>query len=141
MKPVSDSGVNHTNRSSVYEGSLRSDGRAGRTGRQLKEAGRGTEKSVLKSNPDLARAYSDLGKEAMKQGKASKAIDYYKEALQQEPESAEIHHNLGLALFEAGKLEEAKAYFSEAVRLNPNDPSTRANLEMVLSKMKPVLGK
>ena len=82
-----------------------------------------------------------MGKEAMRHGKPSKAIDYYKEALQHEPDSAELYNNLGLALLKAGRLEEAKAHFTEAVRLNPKDTSVRTNLEMVLSKMKPVLAK
>ena len=77
----------------------------------------------------------------MKQRKPSKAIDYYKEALQHEPRSAEIYRNLGLALLAADKLGEAKDYLTEAVRLNPDDKSARDNLEMVLSKIKPVLAK
>ncbi len=84
----------------------------------------------------LAKAYSDMGRSAMKMRQPAKAIEYYKEALQHAPTSAEIHTNLGLALLETNQLVEARDHFTEALKIDPNDSSARNNLEIILLKLK-----
>jgi len=137
IRPVMHSTINNPNREPTYGKILRSDATAEPTSEEnTKPAEPARDPSLKSDSTGLAWAYRDMGKEAMKKGQPSQAIDYYKEALQHDPKSSEIHNYLGLALFETGKLEEAKTHFTEALQLNPNDALARTNLEMVLLKLK-----
>ena len=56
---------------------------------------------LLKINPSLFEANTNLGNLLVKQGKYLEAIEKYKDALRFQPNSKEILYNLGLAFKEA----------------------------------------
>ena len=62
-------------------------------------------KQAMRIKP--AVAYYSLGNALFRTGRASEAIEQYKEALRIDPDYAEAHNNLGSTLFQTGRTSEA----------------------------------
>ncbi len=64
----------------------------------------------------------------VQKGRASEAIDHYKQALRMTPGSASAHNNLAAALGQMGRVAEAIEELNTALRINPNYVDARNNL-------------
>ncbi|MBU4287520.1 MAG: tetratricopeptide repeat protein [Proteobacteria bacterium] len=78
-------------------------------------------------------AYNNLGLALMRNGKAEKAVFYYKKALEIKPDYLIALDNLGIALFQLGKLEEALSYYSEALKIDPEHAGIHNHIANVLA--------
>lgn len=88
-----------------------------------------------KPGEGLARAYSDSGAKAFKQGKFKEAVSQLKEAVRLDPKSLMARKFLGAALLETGKLADARKELTEAMKLGPKDEAERKELESLLTKL------
>jgi Flp pilus assembly protein TadD len=82
----------------------------------------------LRIDPTYAHAHNNLGNALAQTGRASEAIDHYKQTLRMNPNSADAHSNLGAALAQRGRISEAIEELKAAVRINPNNIDARNNL-------------
>jgi tetratricopeptide (TPR) repeat protein len=78
-------------------------------------------------------AYNNLGLALMRDGKAEKAVFYYKKALEIKPDYLIALDNLGIALFQTGKLEEALSYYSEALKIAPEHAGIHNHIANVMT--------
>ncbi|MBW4660517.1 MAG: tetratricopeptide repeat protein [Drouetiella hepatica Uher 2000/2452] len=76
---------------------------------------------VIRSEPNNAAAYNNLGNALKRQGKLEEAITAFQRAIQLDPNDAPPYNGLGNALLDQGKLEEAITAFQRAIQLDPND--------------------
>ena len=78
-------------------------------------------------------AYNNLGLALMRDGKAEKAVFYYKKALEIKPDYLIALDNLGIALFQLGKYEKALFYYSEALKIDPDRAGIHNHIANVLT--------
>jgi tetratricopeptide (TPR) repeat protein len=64
---------------------------------------------------------TEKGREAIKAGNYSKAIEFYKRAIRQNLDLTTAHNDLGLVYVYLGRYEEAVEAFKQVVRINPYD--------------------
>lgn len=83
----------------------------------------------------LARAYSDSGTKAFKQGKFKDAVIQLKEAVRLDPDSFTAHRYLGAALLETGKFADARNELTAALKLTPKDGPERKELQALLARI------
>ena len=86
---------------------------------------------LLRSNPNDARALTELGKAMMFERRFDEALRYLRAAAQNAADSDEPHYFLGLLLRSQKKLAEAKAAFENAVRINPQNFKAHGNLGLI----------
>ena len=82
----------------------------------------------MRINPDYAEAHSNLANLLVQTGRASEAIDHFRQALRMTPGSASAHNNLGVALGRMGRISEAIQELKAALRINLYYVDARNNL-------------
>jgi tetratricopeptide (TPR) repeat protein len=88
--------------------------------------------SVVASRPENPRGHLNYGGMLLENGKADKAILYYREALRIKPDYAEAHYNLACLLSDKGQRQEAERHYVEAIRLEPDHVNSHMNLGVLL---------
>ena len=88
-------------------------------------------KEILKTNPNFAGAYNNLGNVLHELGKHQKAISCYEKAIQIQPNYANAHYNLGLVFKELGEFQKAVSCYEKAVQIQPNFVDAHNNLGAV----------
>jgi tetratricopeptide (TPR) repeat protein len=93
---------------------------------QLQQSERYAEAEVewrdyLKSHPQSAEAYANLGLLASRQERYKESIPLYKKALELDPRMSGIRLNIGLAYFKTGAMKEAIAAFTPLLKIYPAD--------------------
>jgi mono/diheme cytochrome c family protein len=83
---------------------------------------------VLRHNPQDGRAYTDLGKALIYQGKFADAEAALTRACQVQPDLDDSHYYLGLLYRMRNKTADAFREFSRAVQLNPRHAKAHGNL-------------
>ena len=76
---------------------------------------------AVKSRPDYAEAYNNLGSALFSKGQLDEAITQFQKALKSKPDYVEVYNNLGSALFSKGRLDEAITQFQKALEIRPGD--------------------
>ncbi len=96
-------------------------------------------KLAIELNPQMARAYDNLGLCHYYQNQNDLAIEDYRKAIQLDRESAHPspwpYLNLGITLQFLNRFPEAEENFREAVRLNPEFTQAHFQLGLVLEQM------
>ena len=98
-------------------------------------------KQAIKTDPDDASAYYDLGNAHFNSGKqidlinqpideieAKEAIESYKQAIRLDPDHKSAHSSLGAAYIESGKYEEAIESCKQAISIDPDYADAHYNL-------------
>jgi len=80
------------------------------------------------TDKDKARAFEDLGKSAVRQGKLRSALENYLEAEKFDPENAYIKDELAQVYRDLGQYQKALQYFKQALILKPRFPEVQNNL-------------
>ena len=104
------------------------------------EQGRASEATVIyqeiiKSHPDNASAYYNMGLLLANQGNIDQAIEHYKMAIRLKPDLSAANENLGYILINAGKYQEAVACLKAAIISNPFNVSSLNNLGLTYAKL------
>ena len=86
---------------------------------------------ALKINPNLAKAYNNLGTIYQYQGDLNTAEINYLKVLKINPKNLRTFTNLALIFREQGNLKKAKIYLEKVLKINPNFPEARFNLSML----------
>lgn len=86
----------------------------------------------LKSHPQNAEAYANLGLMASRQERYADAIPLYKKALALDPRMSGIRLNLGLAYFKTGAMKEAIAAFTPLLKTYPASSPDHARVTALL---------
>lgn len=88
--------------------------------------------AILKSYPDFAPAWINLGVLMRRQGQLDAAALYLKHSVGLLPEDGRCWSNLGNALRDLGQLEEAEHAHKQSLALSPDSPETHYNLGLCL---------
>ncbi|MGO9271344.1 MAG: FG-GAP-like repeat-containing protein [Terriglobia bacterium] len=83
---------------------------------------------VVRSYPDYAAAYYNLGTLYLSKGLLPQAEEHLRRATQLRPGDASAWNNLGMVAAQEGHSEEAVRYFQEAIRQNPQHVNALDNL-------------
>ena len=75
---------------------------------------------AIDEQPELPRAYLNLGNAYLKLADFDKAIATYQTALKFNPEYASAYFNIGNAYFKSGRSGESLDFYSNAIRINPD---------------------
>ena len=76
-------------------------------------------KEILKTHPNHAGTYVNLGMTLNKLAKYKEAIDCYVKAIQIDPNDANPHYNLANLYKNFDKYEEAVNFYNRAIQVNP----------------------
>ncbi len=82
---------------------------------------------VLKTNPNNARAHSNLAHLLSTSGRLAEAIEHGRRAVEIDPNFAEAESNLAGDLAQQGNLPEAIEHYQKSIVLNPNSAELRLN--------------
>ena len=88
-------------------------------------------KKILKTDPNHASAYNNLGLVFQAFAEFQKARSCYEKAIEIQPNYANAYNNLGLALKELGERKKAISNYEKAIEINPNFAQTHNNLGLV----------
>jgi tetratricopeptide (TPR) repeat protein len=88
-------------------------------------------KPFIKDKSNLGGAYIGVGGAYLKQGKADKALDYFKRANEIIPDEPLMLDNLGTAYLAIGNLRTALQYFERAVAKNPRSERSYNNIAVI----------
>lgn len=94
------------------------------------------ESQFLRSNPDYAEAYSNLGNALLELKRFDEAVASFDEAIRCKPDLAEAYLNRGNAFQELLRFDEVIACYDEAIRLNPDYTDAYSNRGNTLQKLK-----
>ncbi len=83
-------------------------------------------------NPNIAKAYYNLGLLLSKEGQTDAAIKHFELSLKIRPETAKAHNALATRLIEKKLLDDAIFHYKEAVRLDPKFIDAQNNLAIAL---------
>jgi tetratricopeptide (TPR) repeat protein len=86
---------------------------------------------TVAKRPENFRALNNLGRALWDAGRASEAIEQYRQALQVKPDDAWAHYNLGCALEKMGRVEEAVEHYKQALQAGPDFVEAHYNLATV----------
>lgn len=86
---------------------------------------------TLRSNPNDARAHSQLGQTLLGMGDLSGAASHLRRAIELKPDFDEPHFYLGYILRAQRNLAAAEFEYSEVIRLNPTNHEAYGNLGLV----------
>lgn len=87
---------------------------------------------LLKTDPNNAKAHSEIGKAHLFLFNAPEAERYLRRAIELKPGEDEPHYYLGLLWRMTGRLVEAKQEFQAAILANPNNHKAHGNLGLIL---------
>jgi Flp pilus assembly protein TadD len=86
---------------------------------------------TIQTAPESARAHTNVGEIAIRQGRFLEAYREFREALRIKPDDAIHHDNLGVVLLRHGLFDEAENEFRETLRILPSYQKARVNLGLV----------
>jgi Tfp pilus assembly protein PilF len=86
---------------------------------------------VLRTSPNAAATWTNLGVLYLTENDGAKAIDALSHAIAIDPALAGAHNGLGVAYARQGDVKRAIDEWKEALRLRPDLNDARANLERV----------
>ena len=92
-------------------------------------------KEILKTHPNHAGTYVNLGMTLNKLAKYKEAMDCYEKAIQINPNDANPHYNLANLYQNFDKHEEAVNFYNRAIQVNPNHLSAYNNLGNVFKDL------
>jgi len=92
-------------------------------------------KEVLKTKPNHADAYNNLGIVFEKLGQSQKAMSYFKKATEINPNYADAHYNLGKVFNELNEPQKAKGCYEKAIQIQPNYADAHNNLGNALKEL------
>jgi len=92
-------------------------------------------KEVLKTHPNHANTYLNLGMALKKLEKYKEAIDCYESAIKINPNDSNPHYNLANLYKGFDKYEEAINFYNNAIHINPNHLSDYNNLGNVFKDL------
>jgi tetratricopeptide (TPR) repeat protein len=75
--------------------------------------------TVIRLEPDHARAHGNLGSLLLAKGKFNEAASHLFTGVRLDPNNAEAHYSLALILVDQKKLDQALSHYSKAVQLKP----------------------
>ena len=78
-------------------------------------------KKILKTNPNYAGVYNNLGMMYKELEEYQKAIGCYEKAIQIDPNYANVYYNLGNILQELRELQKAKSCYEKLLNLDPTN--------------------
>ena len=81
--------------------------------------------TALYLNPNLSKAYYNLGIALSRRGYKDEAMRYFAETIRLAPDYTDAHLELGLAYLEAGDRVAARREFEAVLRINPNYEKAR----------------
>ncbi len=96
------------------------------------EAAMACYRQTIAADPNLARAYTNLGNVLKALGQMDEAVAHHRQALELQPDYAEAYNNLGTALAALGQAEAAVAAYQRAVQLKPDLAAAQLNLAEAL---------
>ena len=85
--------------------------------------------------PHNYRAYNNLGRALVHEGRFAEAFVHYDKALEINPEYAQTNFNLGLLLVQLGRDAEAIPRLQQNLKINPNDIETHLNLGVAFARL------
>jgi cytochrome c-type biogenesis protein CcmH/NrfG len=88
--------------------------------------------TILKSDPNNAKAAAQLGETYFKAERMDDAIKWYREALRLDPKNVDASTQLGMSYFIAQGADPALAQFEHSLQLQPNHPRTLLSKGIVL---------
>ena len=83
---------------------------------------------AIRSRPDYAPYYYELGLSYSRKGMPEQAIEQYRRALEIKPDYAEAHNNLGVTYLNLNRLDDAVREFTRAVEIDPKNAQAQNNL-------------
>lgn len=83
---------------------------------------------IVKSNPNLIRAWNNLGLSYIKLDNFTKAIEIITEALKIKPDNNSLLRNLGIAYYSAEEFEDAIKVFEKCQKNMPNNETLWCNI-------------
>lgn len=83
---------------------------------------------IVRSSPDYAPAYENLGVSLSQAGRHGEALAVLQQARALDPDYAGFHNGIGLSLAALGRTEEAQVSFRQAVELEPSNAQLWYNL-------------
>ena len=92
-------------------------------------------KRAILLNPNLDKAYNNLGITLQELGRFQEAKDSYKQAIKLKPDNYKAHSNLGIVLQELGNLEDAEACQRLTIKLKSDYFEAHNNLGIILYKL------
>ena len=92
-------------------------------------------KEILKTHPNHAGTYVNLGMTLYKLEKYKEAIDCYENAIKINPKDSNPHYNLGNLYKNFNKYEEAINFYNKAIKINPNHLGAYNNLGNVFKDL------
>jgi len=93
-------------------------------------------KKILKTNPNYAGVYYNLGIMYKELEEYQKAIGYYEKAIQIDPNHTQAHNNLGMVFKESEELQKAISCFQKAIHIQPNYADAHNNLGLAFIKLR-----
>jgi Flp pilus assembly protein TadD len=84
--------------------------------------------SVLRENPNDARAHAKIGQALLPLGRFSEAFEHLRAAIRLNPDDDKPHYDLGSLYLQYNRLAEARTEFEAVLRLNPEDYQAHGNL-------------
>jgi len=94
------------------------------------------EESVVRENPDDARAHAKIGQAMLPLGRYAEAFEHLRAAIRLNPDDDKPHYDLGSLYLLHNQLSEAKAEFETVLRLNPEDYQAHGNLGLVYLRLR-----
>jgi Flp pilus assembly protein TadD len=92
--------------------------------------------SVLRENPNDARAHAKIGQALLPLGRYSEAFDHLRAAIRLNPDDDKPHYDLGSLYLQYNRLAEARSEFETVLRLNPEDYQAHGNLGAIHQQQK-----
>jgi cytochrome c-type biogenesis protein CcmH/NrfG len=92
-------------------------------------------KQALKTKPDYAEVYNNMGNVLRDEGNLDAAIESYKKALKIKPGYAESYYNMGLTLKDKGEVDEAIDSYKQALKIKPYYAEAYYNMGIALNEM------
>ena len=92
-------------------------------------------KEILKTNPNHANTYNNLGSVLKKLGESRKAINCFQKTIQINPNHADAHYNLGIVFKDMGEYQKAINCYERAIQINPNLADAHNNLGNTLKEL------
>ena len=90
--------------------------------------------AIVKSRPDNARAWYNIGVAYKDQGDSAKALDAFQHAAQLAPDDPDVFYFVGLMFSQIGQQKEAIAAFQHALELNPFHASAEFGLSRAFQR-------
>ena len=90
---------------------------------------------VIRARPQFWKAYVNLARTRLKQGKPSEAVEWCNKALKIQPKAADVYNVRGLGYLDQGLYPQATADFQRAISLNPKAAWPHNNLGLINLRM------